>query len=637
MYRVVFLPSEISVEVEEGTLISEAAIKAGIEDFHLPCGGKGTCGKCLVEVVSGSYQQLSTSTFDKAIAGGGLVMACQTKIREDIVVKLTQSHSATMKVLGDSHLLVSEDLLPNQESITPLARVEKITVPPASIEEHYSDWQRLVKTLNPDGHYSDVVTDINLLWSLAEALREQDGKVTVLVQEENRNLRVCEIHSGHIDINIYGIAVDIGTTTVAVHLVDLSNGKVLDSRTSYNLQIRRGADIISRIDYAKTPNRRLELRNLILETINELLDNIIMDLSLNPNSIRAGFLVGNTTMIHLLLALIPKYIRETPYVPTVNNVPVLNASDVGLIINPQAVINFSPGVGSYVGGDITAGLLCTNIPKQNDEVALFLDIGTNGEIVLGNADWMVACACSAGPAFEGSGIKCGMRAIWGAIEYLEISEDGKDVKFDVIGDGKPAGICGSGLICLLGELLTKGIIDQMGNFNTEINSDRIIKTDSSAGFVLEWGENTADGNDLIITEPDIENLIRTKAAIYAACYLILKNVGIDWSCVSKIIIAGGFGRYIHIHDAVLIGLLPDLPYETFSYVGNSALTGAYIALLSRDSRVELSEIANKMTYIDLSSDSGYMDSYVAALFLPHTDMSLFPNVAKHISIKKTSV
>jgi uncharacterized 2Fe-2S/4Fe-4S cluster protein (DUF4445 family) len=317
-------------------------------------------------------------------------------------------------------------------------------------------------------------------------------------------------------------------------------------------------------------------------------------------------------------------------VPTVNAVPNLLASEVGLRINFQAVVACAPGVGSYVGGDITSGLLCTDVPFNNEEVFLFLDIGTNGEIVLSNSDWMVACACSAGPAFEGSGIKCGMRAAEGAIEYVDVSADGKDVRYDVIGNTKPSGICGSGLICLLGDLFIKGIVDQSGRFNMELDTDRLVKLENSNAFVMEWGSNTADGRDLVITEPDIENLMRTKAAIFAACSLILGNVGLDWSVISKVYIAGGFGRYIQIEDAIVIGLLPDLPYDKFTYIGNSALTGAYIALLSREKRQELINIAGKMTYIDLSSDPHYMDSYVSAMFLPHTDLKLFPTVAERL-------
>jgi uncharacterized 2Fe-2S/4Fe-4S cluster protein (DUF4445 family) len=265
-----------------------------------------------------------------------------------------------------------------------------------------------------------------------------------------------------------------------------------------------------------------------------------------------------------------------------------------------------------VGGDITAGLLATEIPSNRDGVFLFMDIGTNGEIVIGNADWMVACACSAGPAFEGAGIKCGMRATQGAIERVTI---GETVSYQVIGEGKPAGICGSGLISLLGELFKAGIVDQSGHFS-----------DGSSSFLIAPGERTESGEDLEITQPDIDNLIRTKAAIYAACALIFENVGLQRTDISRAFIAGGFGRYLQIPDAIQIGMLPDLPQKRFSYIGNSALTGAYIALLSREHRRSLTELASKMTYVDLSSDPRYMDGYIKAMFLPHTDADQFPSL-----------
>jgi uncharacterized 2Fe-2S/4Fe-4S cluster protein (DUF4445 family) len=309
---------------------------------------------------------------------------------------------------------------------------------------------------------------------------------------------------------------------------------------------------------------------------------------------------------------------------------MLRGHETGLAMNPDGVVCFAPGVGSYVGGDITAGLLTTDFLTNTHDVFLFMDIGTNGEIVIGNADWMVGCACSAGPAFEGAGIKCGMRASRGAIEQLEIGRDLASVRYKVVGGGRPAGVCGSGLICLVGELFLRGLIDQAGRFNMETGSPRVVNAEQGRAFLIERGENTLGGEDLVITEADIENLIRTKGAIYAACSLILENVGLGWDAVSRVYIAGGFGRYINVSDAVLIGMLPDLQPARFRYIGNSALTGAYMALLSRERRAKLAGIAAKMTYVDLSSDPRYMDSYVKALFLPHTEMGLFPSVARKL-------
>lgn len=630
MPLVEFLPAGTRVEVPEGTLISEAAIRAGLTELHLPCGGKGTCGRCLVEIVRGPYAAPAHTHLDEALAAKNLALACRTKIRGDLVIRLRQGGEASLRVLGDSHVLVSEERLPAGEALSPLVRAEQHTVPPASIEEHYSDWQRLLRELARANGPVPVTTGLEVLRGLAAVLRADDGKVTVVLQETDHGLRVLEVQPGHQTWIGYGLAIDIGTTTVAVQLVCLSDGRIAASRTSYNAQIGRGADIISRIDYARTPERQEELRDLVLGTLNELIAGVASDAGVPAQAILAAFIAGNTTMIHLLLALPPRHIRETPYVPTVNQVPMLPAEAVGLAIHPEAPVACALGVGSYVGGDITAGILCTELPHRHDEVFLFLDIGTNGEIVLGNADWMVTCACSAGPAFEGSGIQCGMRAQEGAIEYVEVAPGGSDVHYDVIGGGKPAGICGSGLISLLGELFLRGVIDPSGRFNLELSTRRLVRQGNTRAFVLEWGSGTRDGRDLVITEADIENLMRTKAAIYAACSLILENVGLDWSGIDQVLIAGGFGRYIQVADAVLIGLLPDLPQDRFRYIGNSALTGAYIALLSRERRRELADIASKMTYVDLSSDPHYMDQYVAALFLPHTEAARFPSVAQRL-------
>ena len=553
-------------------------------------------------------------------------MACQTKVREDLVVRIPENRNLAMQVMGDSHFLVAEDVLPNPEDLTPIYRAEHLVIPPATIEEHYSDWLRLTRELERGHPAGGLQTDLPVLRKLAGTLRAEEGAVTAVVEQRDRSLHVLDVLAGHVDIPAYGLAVDVGTTTVATQLVELANGRVIATNTSYNRQTRRGADVISRIDYARPPDRLEELRGLVLETINGLIASMTAEAGVETGSIHAAYVAGNTTMIHLLLGLPPRHIRETPYVPTVNPVPSARAAATGLAIHPEAIVQCAPGVGSYVGGDITAGLLCTEFISNSQDIFLFLDIGTNGEIVIGNAEWMVACACSAGPAFEGSGIKCGMRAAEGAIEYVALGDSGQVVQYDVIGGGTPAGVCGSGLICLLGELFARGVVDQSGRFN-DVGGNRLIETGGRRAFVLEFAEKTKSGEDLVITEADIENLIRTKAAIYAACSLILENVGLGWDAISRVYIAGGFGRYIQVADAIQIGMLPDIPHQRFAYLGNSALTGVYIALLSRPHREKLAEIATKMTYVDLSCDPNYMDSYVKAMFLPHTDMHLFPSVA----------
>ena len=404
MPRVEFLPAAAAVEVPPGTRLNEAAILAGVLDLELPCGGQGSCGQCLVEVVNG--------------ASSDSVLACQTKVHTDLVVRLPENRDAAMRVVGDSRFLAREGVLPDRETLAPLFRFAHISVPPASIDEHYSDWKRLLRELERMHPGMPVHTGLRSMGELAEALRAEEGRVSVGLAEHGGTLRVLDVVPGHVHPRACGLAIDIGTTTVAAQLVDLDDGRVLSTATAYNLQIRRGADIITRIDYARTPERMQELRRWC--SIPSMGSSRWRGTGVKAGEIRAAFIAGNTAMLHLLLGLPPRYIREAPYVPTVNPVPALSAGEIGLAIHPEAIVEFAPGVGSYVGGDITAGLLSTDLLVDRDDVFLFLDIGTNGEIVIGNADWLVACACSAGPAFEGSGIQCGMRAPPGAIEQVEM-------------------------------------------------------------------------------------------------------------------------------------------------------------------------------------------------------------------------
>jgi uncharacterized 2Fe-2S/4Fe-4S cluster protein (DUF4445 family) len=335
---------------------------------------------------------------------------------------------------------------------------------------------------------------------------------------------------------------------------------------------------------------------------------------------------GNTTMLHLLLGLNPEYIRIEPYTPTIMKSLYLTAAEVGVEINPDSWICLSPCVGSYVGGDITAGLLCTDLATDSTEVNLFIDIGTNGEIVIGNCDFLMACACSAGPAFEGGGIDCGMRASLGAIERVDVDAATGTCRYWTVGGTRPLGICGSGMIGLLADLFLTGWIDSAGKLNRAIPSPAIEIVGRNAYYILVPAEKSGTGKALRINESDIENIIRTKAAIYSACALMLKQVDLTFDDLSCIYIAGGFGRFLDLDKATVLGLIPDLPREKFKYIGNSSLMGSYMTLISRDYYLRQIELANRMTYIELSTDPAYMDQYTAALFLPHTDATRFPTV-----------
>jgi len=332
-------------------------------------------------------------------------------------------------------------------------------------------------------------------------------------------------------------------------------------------------------------------------------------------------------MTHLLLGLNPEYIRLEPYTPTVLEVPYLTAEEIGIDINLDSWVYVSPAVGSYVGGDITSGILCTDLAIPTDEINLFIDIGTNGELVLGNRDFLMTCACSAGPAFEGQGIDCGMRAAIGAIEKVTVDPATGQSRWSTIGGVKPKGICGSGIIDLIANLFLTGWIDAAGKFDRSRSNPLITVEGRNARYTIVTANESGTGKAIAISEIDIENIIRTKAAIYTACALMLEQVQMDFSDLAHIYIAGGFGRFLDIEKAILIGLIPDVPRDKFFYIGNSSLMGSYMVAVSQDYRQRQLELARRMTYLELNTRPPYMDQYTGALFLPHPEMGRFPTVA----------
>ena len=426
----------------------------------------------------------------------------------------------------------------------------------------------------------------------------------------------------------------MGTTTVAVKLVSLSDSKIIATLSDYNDQITCGPDVISRINYAKQPEGLTELRTRVLNTINRLIHNVCEGSEIDQNMLCNCVVAGNTTMIHLLLGLNPEYIRREPYTPTLLNTPYLKAEEVGIEINPQSLIYIVPGVGSYVGGDITSGLLCTNLATNKEDISLFIDIGTNGELVIGNCDFLMTCACSAGPAFEGGGIEGGMRAAPGAIDQVEIDSKTGIASYQTIGNVRPRGICGSGMISLLANLLLTGWIDEAGKFNRSRKS-RVIHLDRrNAYYTIVPAEQNQSGKPIMISESNIENIMRAKAAIYSACSLMLEQVNLDFNDLQRIYIAGGFGLCIDLEKSIVIGLLPDLPRDRFQYVGNASLVGTYMALVSKQHRQLQMELSQRMTYIELNSNPEYMNQYIGAMFLPHTNKQKFPSVQTLLEKKR---
>jgi uncharacterized 2Fe-2S/4Fe-4S cluster protein (DUF4445 family) len=629
--RVEFDVAEDPVEVPAGTLLTDAAEKAGI-DINQPCGGQGRCGQCAVQVTSGKVRRRSSMRLSQADVDQGFAIACQTIVEGDLTVvvppqEVIQQYITTGQSAAD--VSVPEGYDHHRDQV--LHRVQ-LSLKPPNMEDQTSDWARVQTALHGETGLAELEISLLVLQKLPAVLREGDWQITVVLYapdglQTDGRAEVIDLLPGLIadDEPLWGAAVDIGTTTVKVMLVDLISGEPKGQASEYNAQISRGEDVISRIIFASKGTGDQSLRELVLESINELLERACRRGKSRPEKIYHTVMSGNSTMIHLLLQVPPTSIRLAPYITVANHIPVLSARETGLKTCPSGRVTCLPGVASYVGSDITAGVLSSGM-SETEKITLFLDVGTNGEMVLGSKEWLVTCACSAGPAFEGAGVLHGMRATTGAIDEVWINTDTWEVSWRVIGGGKPKGLCGSALISLLAEMLMTGVINKSGRFDFSKETDRIRKGSHGGEYVVSWADETEIGQDIILTEVDIDNLMRAKAAIFAGFTVLADSVGMPLEAVEQVLIGGGFGQYINVEKAVQIGLLPDMPWERFKFLGNTSLKGSYLALIDYKNRTQISEIASKMTYIELSADNRFFDAFTSAMFLPHTDLTLFPSV-----------
>ncbi len=638
MHRIDFRPEGQSIKVPDDILLSDAVTQAGIP-FNLPCGGQGRCGRCKAVVEEGTVTGPTTSRLSASELEQGYCLACQSTVRSDLRVFIPPQEAIIRKLPSEKSAAVIPELPVgcDWQSYPPVRKIQ-LTIPPPSLSDNTTDFERLKRELARRHNVRDVIANLPVLRDLARTLRDSETEdhlweVTAVLEmrtwvNEDGIPRLLDLRPGDHTERTFGVAVDIGTTSNVVYLIDLSTGRFIDSALAYNKQIAYGEDIISRIIYAQKEGGLEQLQRLVVQTINELLEELAASNDIDTSEIYFMTVAGNTTMIHLFLGLDPAFIRLEPYIPTVTHPQPVRASDLGIHICPEATVDCLPSVGAYVGADITAGVLSSGM-ATTDKLTLFIDIGTNGEIVLGNEDWLISCACSAGPAFEGAGVRSGMRATLGAIEEVWINADTYEPTYSVIGSAPPRGICGSGLISLLGEMFITGITDKSGRLNKHLNTARIRTGDLGSEYVIAWAEETqGKKEDLVITEVDISNLIRAKGAIYAGFSVLTKSVGIALADVEQVIIGGAFGQYVDIEKAIQIGLLPDMPWERFRYLGNTSVAGAFIALVCRDSRHEVIEIGKKMTYLELSADNRFMEEFTSALFLPHTDTTAFPSVMR---------
>ena len=612
-YKVHFFPVDVTVEIEQGKTILDAAYKGDIFVNAL-CGGDGTCGKCKVIHGSGMIESMPTTHVSVSEAQKGYVLACSTKVMGDLEVIIPEESK-----LDKSQILVSSfPQFPGSQAAAtskakhfkqdPLVNKIYLELPQPSLDDSMADYERLcqgimVKTGIP---LEKLTANIAVLKHLPKLLRESKWMVTVTLGHHHAFVEILEVQPGDVSANNYGVAVDVGTTTVVAHLLNLSKSETVDIEATYNSQIKYGDDYIQRIIYAEQNDAMEVMQEVITEDVNHLISTLIKRNNLSIHDVNAVVCAGNTVMTHFLLGLDPTNIRKEPYLSSANRVPPMRASEVGIKINNHGLLYTLPCVGAYVGGDISSGVLAVR-QDEAEVLSLLVDIGTNGEIVLGSKDWMMCCSASAGPSFEGSGISCGMRAAKGAIEKVSITST-FDVTCKTIGDAPASGICGSGLLDCLANLVRSGVIDRTGNFQKGINTERLRKTDNGYEFVLVSKDKASTKRDIVITQADIQN-------------------------IEQVFLAGGFGNYLDIRSAITIGMLPDVPVTKVQFVGNSSVIGAKMCLFSKDAYEVAGTIASKMTYFDLMSNNKYMEEYVSANFLPHTAIEKFPSVAEDLRVR----
>ena len=621
---VVFEPSKVKAEIAPEETLLEAAHKAGVY-VNSVCGGAGYCGKCRVVVKKGDFDRRDGVLLSERELTEGTVLACQTRVLSDMTVVVPGERDAEGRILGD--LKAGEggepasDLLAGRFEYEPLVRKVYLEMTPPSVQDHTADWERLCSAIYEAVGVPVVRAELGVLQNLSAVLRGSGYKATATVGFFGEGLDVIEVERGKTDERQYAVAVDVGTTTVVAHLVDLAQGVTVGGEAAYNSQMRYGEDYIRRIIYAEEHDAFGEMQRRIVGDINVLIERLASKRRVNLEDIAGVVCAGNTAMLHFLMGLDARQIRREPYIPSVALVPPVRAEDVGIKMCRGGLVYCLPCVAAYVGGDVVGGVLATGIYNQ-EGLSLFVDLGTNGEVVLGNRDWMACASSSAGPAFEGSGVKCGMRAEAGAIEKVRVNAV-REIEHRVIGGGRPVGVCGSGLLDVVAEFFRCGIIDRTGCFN--IGADRRL-SDGEDGPQFELVPAGDGSPPIVVTQADIDNLIRAKAGVFAAIRALMGATHKKTDDLEAVYLAGGFGNFLDVRGAVTIGMLPDVPMDRIRFVGNTSLAGAKMVLLSRRALAESKRLAESMTYFDLMSHPGYMDEFVKANFLPHTDLSLFASV-----------
>lgn len=635
------MPSGRRGRVPVGSSLLEAARQLGVEIESI-CGGRLTCGKCRIQVENGQFPKhgilsadahLSSAAADEQtlllkIGSPECRLACTAQVQDDLLIFVPEESRAHKQIIRKS---ATERVI----EIDPAVRQVYVVVDEAELGEHRGDWGRLQAALTDQWQLTNLTIDLPVLRRLQSALRQGNWQITVTLWQEQE---VIDVQPGYAE-GAYGVAVDIGSTTVAGHLCDLRTGAILATESAMNPQVRYGEDLMSRVSYAIQHTDGTEkMHQAILETLNRLIAKIAKEAGVRPQTIYEAVFVGNTTMTHLLLNINPVELGGAPFALANREAMDLKARDLGLRISPSANIHILPAEAGHVGAD-NVGVLIAEAPYQQDEIILLVDVGTNAEIVLGNREWLYSASSPTGPAFEGAQISYGMRAAPGAIERVRIDPATQIARFRVIGEGRwsdewladgaeqpayrAAGICGSGIIEAVAEMFLAGILLPDGRFNPENQGERLLWRGRTGAYILAAGDQTGSGEPILVTQEDVRNIQLAKAALYAGAKLLLNRAGI--SAVDRITLAGAFGSYIDPKYAMILGLIPDCDLAKVVAVGNAAGDGARIALLNRQKRIEAQEVARWIRYIETAVDPEFQNEFVGAIHLPHAT-DAFPHL-----------
>ncbi len=637
---IIFEPDGKRSCFKTGIRLFDAAKELGVE-VRSECGGDGTCGKCKIIVVNGSNLLNGLTDQEKGLLtqreiGDKYRLSCQTKIKEkrDSSTCIITAFIPSESRLGERRIQVKgmEQPVP----LNPAIKKVHLVLDKPTISNPVADDERLLTKLQDTTGLVNIKISYETSKTLSTTLRQANWDITVTIWD---NKKIIDVEAGDATNDNYGAAIDIGTSKIVGYLVNLNSGEIVSAGMLENPQIQYGEDVLSRIAHAiQSLDNQDEIRRLVVNGINTVLESACWEIPwLGMNKIHEVTIVGNTAMTHLFLGIYPKFLSLSPFTPAVKGSADVKAKETGLRVHPEGNVHVLPCVAGYVGADAVADVMATGI-HQKDEMSLLVDVGTNGEVFLGNKKELLSCSCAAGPAFEGAQIKYGMKAVTGAIEKVKIDPETFDAKYETIGKRKPIGLCGSAMVDTVAELLKTGIISTRGRFSQEtIKTRRLITPEEegtgSKSYVVAWKDETAINNDITVSTKDISEIQLAKSALHTGCAILMQKKGVTEKDIDRVYIAGAFGNYLNPENAKTIGLIPDIPTEKISFVGNTALAGAKMALTSRTIRELADKLSKEIRYVELMTEENFKREFIASIMLPHKDLNKYPSVQKYIRNK----